>query len=141
MKKRLTREALIHYYGSVVERLSLVPPGTPPRLLVPETDTLAPQEATVVGNILVASAEPKEGRTTTAIGLAFAAALLKPNKRILLVDLDLRHSRIHRLLGLENTRGIREVIINKWKLEDVVYRTRLPNLTVIPGGKAAVDFP
>ena len=61
---------LADYYGPIVEQLSLFTPEAK--------------------NILIASAVPAEGRSTSAIGLAFTTALLKPDKRVLLVDLDLQ---------------------------------------------------
>lgn len=121
MKRIDNKDTVVEHYGRVIEHITVAYPD--------------------LRNILVTSAEPREGRTTTAIGLAFAAALLKPNKRILLVDLDLRHPVLHEILGLGNTLGIREVIADRLRLEDVLSKTHLVSLTVITSGTEAVDFP
>lgn len=121
MRENGTRETIIKYYGRIIEHVSVANPK--------------------VQNILIASAVPGEGRTTTTAGLALSAAILKPNKRIVLVDLDLRHSMLHRMFGLDNTKGVREIIGHTLKIEDVLCTTDLANLTVIPSGKEALDFP
>jgi capsular exopolysaccharide synthesis family protein len=92
-------------------------------------------------NILITSAQTLEGKTTTALGLAFTAALLKPNKRILLVDMDLRNSDIHHMLGLKESPGLREMFCGLSKDKDCFHATRFSNLMVIPSGKQAVDMP
>jgi capsular exopolysaccharide synthesis family protein len=121
LRENGTRETLIRYYGRIIEHITITDPK--------------------IQNILITSAEPDEGRTTTALGLALSSAILKPNKQILLVDLDLRHSMLHRMLGLGDTSGIREVFGNTLNIGDVLRNTHLTNLKVIPGGKEAVDFP
>jgi capsular exopolysaccharide synthesis family protein len=115
------REALIKYYGKIIETITVADPK--------------------IKNILITSAEPEEGRTTTALGLALSSAVLKPKKRILLVDLDLRHSILHRMLGLDGESGMREVIDDILNMKDVVRSTHLTNLMVIPSGRETLDFP
>lgn len=51
---------------------------------------------------LVTSAVPSEGKTLTAVNLAFGLSRVE-SKRVLLVELDLRHPSIHRLLGLRRS--------------------------------------
>jgi capsular exopolysaccharide synthesis family protein len=121
LRRKETGEILTRYFGKVIEHITIADPK--------------------IQNILVTSAESDEGRTTTALGLALSAAILKPNKRILLVDLDLRQPMLHRMLGLDDRSGIREVIGNTLNIEDVLRSTNLANLTVIPSGKEALDFP
>lgn len=116
-----TKSILLQHYGKIVEQLSFF-------------DSKA-------RNILVTSAQPLEGRTTTALGLAFTAALLKPNKRILLVDLDLRNSNLHHLLGLQESPGLREMLCGLNKVKDCFHASQLSNLMVVPSGKQAVDMP
>jgi len=121
VKRETAKKVLIKNYGRIVEHFAIT----------------APQAQ----NILLSSAEAKEGKTITAIGLALTTALLKPNKRILLVDLDLRHSMIQRLLKLDKTIGMREVIAGRSSIEEVVDNKVLTNLAVITAGKEAIDFP
>ena len=121
MGKNTAREVLIKNYGRIVEHFAIT----------------APQAQ----NILLSSAGTKEGKTITAIGLALTTALLKPNKQILLVDLDLRHSMMQTLLKLDKTIGIRDVIAGKLRIEEVVDKNVLPNLAVITAGEEVIDFP
>lgn len=51
---------------------------------------------------LVTSALPAEGKTLTAVNLAFGLSRVE-TKRTLLVELDLRHPSMHRLLGLRRS--------------------------------------
>lgn len=51
---------------------------------------------------LVTSAVPSEGKTLTAANLAFGLSRVE-SKRVLLVELDLRHPSVHRLLGLRRS--------------------------------------
>ena len=59
-------------------------------------------------SLLLTSAQPEEGKTTVAIGLALA--LVRAGKRVLLVDADLRRPALHRVFGLENNKGLGEVL-------------------------------
>src|ERR1700682_3992796 len=51
-----------------------------------------------VKTILVSSAAPREGKTTTAINLGIIMAQAGP--RVLIVDADFRRPSLHRLFGL-----------------------------------------
>lgn len=58
---------------------------------------------------LVTSPNPKEGRSTTALGLAISLAESSP--RVLLIDGDLRSRSLSRLLGREDQPGITDVVL------------------------------
>lgn len=59
-----------------------------------------------LGKLLVTSAVPQEGKTTVAAHLA--AALARGERRVLLVDADLRHPGLDRALGLPRVAGLGE---------------------------------
>ena len=58
--------------------------------------------------ILVSSAMPNEGKTTTSINCA--AAMAQQGSRVLLVEADMRRSKLRAELGLEGTRGLSSLI-------------------------------
>ena len=62
----------------------------------------------VVRTILVTSASPGEGKSTTAANLAITMG--QAGRRVLLVDADLRRPRQHALFGLSRTPGVSDVL-------------------------------
>jgi capsular exopolysaccharide synthesis family protein len=74
--------------------------------------------------LLVTSARPEEGKSTTSFNLAAAAALA--GQHVILVDLDLRRPRAHALAGVAPEPGITEVALGELSLEDAMHRLDLP---------------
>jgi len=68
--------------------------------------------------VLITSSLPEEGKTTLAVSLATFAARSK--KRVLLVDLDLRHPNVHRTLGWQVSAGLAEYLAGARTLEEVI---------------------
>lgn len=60
--------------------------------------------------LLVTSAEPSEGKTTTSFKLAQDFAAL--GARVLVIDGDLRKPTMHRLFGLDNVKGLSNLLTN-----------------------------
>lgn len=83
-------------------------------------------------SLLVSSAGAAEGKSTTAY--AVALNLARVGKRVLLVDGDLRNPSLHRTLGVENDRGMSNLLSGSADLEAAVLRTRQENLFFIPCG-------
>jgi capsular exopolysaccharide synthesis family protein len=83
-------------------------------------------------SLLVSSARPAEGKSTTAY--AVALNLARVGKRVLLVDGDLRNPSMHRIIGVENERGMSNLLSGSADLASVVQRTREENLFFIPCG-------
>lgn len=82
-------------------------------------------------NILVTSARPSEGKSTTSLALARSFANLGAN--VLLIDADLRNPSLHRLVGLENNRGLSNYLTGmEWS--QVARKTDHKGLSVIPSG-------
>jgi capsular exopolysaccharide synthesis family protein len=65
--------------------------------------------------VAVTSAAGGEGKTTVAVDLARAMALA--GRRVVLVDLDLRHPEAHRRLGTGNDEGASDVLCDRRALQ------------------------
>jgi capsular exopolysaccharide synthesis family protein len=80
--------------------------------------------------LLVTSALPEEGKTTIAVSLATFIA--RSHKRVLLVDLDLRHPSVHRELGWEVAHGLVEHLVEDRRLEEVIQQDLESGLHFLP---------
>jgi len=83
--------------------------------------------------ILVTSALPQEGKTTTSINCAIVLA--QKGTRVLLIDADLRRPGIHKTLGIGPRTGLSNVLTGSTTLSQAVVRSGvLPTLFVLPAG-------
>lgn len=83
--------------------------------------------------VLFTSSQPREGKTTTCLNLALSLAQL--NKRVLVIDADLRRGQMHKLLGLHVNKGLSDFLTGGVGLEEVLVQAEeLPNLSVLPAG-------
>lgn len=90
----------------------------------------------VRGNrILVASAEPGEGKTFAAVNLALSLAR-EADFEVLLVDGDIPKSDITHIFGLDGKLGLMDAVADdKLAPAEIILRTDVPNLQVVPAGK------
>jgi capsular exopolysaccharide synthesis family protein len=84
--------------------------------------------------VLVTSAEQGEGKTVVAINLALSLAQLG-QKRILLVDSDLRVCGVTGFLGLSDRYGLGDFLRSERPIEAVIHPTNYNNLSVVPAGQ------
>ncbi|PYX51741.1 MAG: hypothetical protein DMG76_31300 [Acidobacteria bacterium] len=82
--------------------------------------------------ILVTSALPQEGKTTTSINSAIVLA--QRGGRVLLVDADLRRPGVHKALGLRNTSGLSTLLTGGDGSQNAILSTEIPNLFVLTAG-------
>lgn len=88
-------------------------------------------------SLLVTSAIPSEGKSTTAYQVALGFAQL--GRRVLLVDADLRQPKLHLLAEVENERGLGNILANDVLRRDFpsLFLQLTPNLTLLPAGAGA----
>jgi capsular exopolysaccharide synthesis family protein len=83
--------------------------------------------------ILITSALPREGKTTTSVNTAIVLA--QKGTSVLLIDADLRRPSIHKALGIGPRVGLSNVLTGGATLQQAVVRSpMLPNLFVLPAG-------
>lgn len=86
--------------------------------------------------LLISSSIPGEGKTTIALNLALALA--ERDKRVLLIDGDLRNPSLHTLLGVEQksiTYGITDVLMGKVTAVEACVEEKALHLDLILGRK------
>jgi len=82
--------------------------------------------------IMITSAQPEEGKTTTAVNLAVAFA--QANKKVVIVDADLRKPTLHYIFQKHNRGGLTSIIAQQKGIDTMAQETHIENLWVIPSG-------
>jgi len=91
--------------------------------------------------VLVTSASPEEGKTFTAINLALSLAYEK-DSRVLLIDADAYRQSSVEYLGISSETGWLDVVAGKSiAARDMIVRTNLPGLSVMPAGRQRPEIP
>ncbi|RSX51747.1 protein-tyrosine kinase [Bifidobacterium goeldii] len=86
------------------------------------------------GNVIVVtSAGPSEGKTTTSVNLA--AAFAEQGSKLLLIDADVRNPSVSKKLGIEGSIGLTHLITSAVSSHDAIQRYWKPNFHVLPAGK------
>jgi len=108
------KSGLAEAYRNIRSAILLGRAGTQPRTMV------------------ITSAVPREGKTTTCLNVAISFA--QAGSRVLMVDADMRRGELHKFFGLEGGRGLADLLMGQTKPETVVQRTGIPNLDLIATG-------
>ncbi|EHR72007.1 capsular exopolysaccharide biosynthesis protein [Burkholderiales bacterium JOSHI_001] len=83
--------------------------------------------------IMVTSALVGEGKSFTALNLAMSMAMERDNT-VMLVDADVARPSVMRMLGLPPAPGLLELLEGKAEMQDVLLRTNVDKLTILPSG-------
>jgi capsular exopolysaccharide synthesis family protein len=82
--------------------------------------------------ILVSSSTPNEGKSTISANLAIALSYI--NKRVLLIDADMRQGGIHKLFSLKLKRGLSDLLRGEDEFGSFTHETDYANLDLINNG-------
>ena len=86
-----------------------------------------------IKTILITSAIPGEGKSFISANLAISFA--QTDKRVLIVDCDMRKGRQHRIFKLSNSKGLSNLLIDDMtNLKDYINKTSVPGVHVITRG-------
>jgi len=87
--------------------------------------------------VTITSTIPKEGKTT--ISTELAKIIGKSGKKVIIVDLDMRQSKVHQMYSLPNKEGLSTLLAGKNTLKEVIQKTNDDNLYVITSGPKPPD--
>jgi polysaccharide biosynthesis transport protein len=85
-----------------------------------------------IKTLVVSSANPREGKTTSVIYLGTTMA--QSGQRVLLVDTDMRRPRLHVSMGVSREVGLSNLIVGDHDYDQVIKKTEIPNLDLLPCG-------
>ena len=89
--------------------------------------------------ILVTSSTQSEGKTSTSSNLAISMA--QSDKKVLLIDCDLRRSNVHKLFHILNVKGLTNVLAENMDYHEILNSVGIPNLDILTSGpKTAKSF-
>lgn len=91
-----------------------------------------------IKTIGITSAVDNEGKTLTGLNLSITFAHDLNNRTVLFIDADMRKSRVQKVLGIDKIdAGLSDYLQdNGTTLDNVLIKTGIPNLTLLPAGKS-----
>ena len=88
--------------------------------------------------IVVASINPSEGKSITALNLSWMLAQTDGVK-CLVIDSDLRMPSLSDYLGIETEKGLSDILAGKATVNDAIIKLEPAGLYILPGGEARSD--
>jgi exopolysaccharide/PEP-CTERM locus tyrosine autokinase len=133
-EKPLIKESLPVHVDPKVVMLSAPDSAEAENFRVLRTQLLFTDEEKRPRTIMVSSLLPGEGKTfvSTNLAVCFAQGI---DEYVLLVDCDLRRPQVHETLGYRNVDGLQEHLTGKRDLKDLIIKTQIDKLSILPAGK------
>jgi protein-tyrosine kinase len=134
-------DGLFESYGTVAEQKLVVNAETPPiareqyRRLAATLHHVQSERG--IKSVMVASALAEEGKTLTAVNLALTLSE-SYQRRVLLIDADLRRPNVHGAFGIDNVVGLSDALKAKDERRLPLIHVS-PRLSVLPAGKPNPD--
>jgi len=82
--------------------------------------------------LVVTSAQPTEGKSTSAF--AVASGFARMGRKVLLIDADMRRPSVHHRIGNDNRRGLSSLLVSDDPAGSAIVKAALPNLDLLPSG-------
>lgn len=99
-----------------------------------KTNLMFASERGAPRTIMVTSAVPDEGKSFVSANLAVTFAQ-SVDEHVLLLDCDLRLPTVHKVFGImDGSPGLSDLLTGKKEIPEVLYKTGVEKLTVLPGG-------
>lgn len=87
--------------------------------------------------IMISGPAPEVGKSFISTNLA--TILAQSDKRVLIIDADLRRGYLHKYFNLDTQPGLTELLNGQQSLETVIRPTEVPGLSVISRGKSPAN--
>jgi len=138
--KDIEKITKVPIYGSVGhnEKISDIPVATNPKSPIAESFRALRTNLQYVMRskeqqvICISSTIVGEGKTFCAVNLA--SIIAQSNKKTLLINLDLRKPKIHKIFNINNEKGLSTYLIGRSAFEDVIFQTHISNLYIATSG-------
>jgi len=129
VKKEKTAEGIDGRIVSYVDKTSYIAEQF--RVLRTNLYSLSPENP--LKTIAITSTQAEEGKTITVSNMAITLSL-DTEKKVVLIDADLRRPTIHRIFNISRKPGLSDLLLDKIDIELLIKKPVVGNLYIIPSG-------
>lgn len=90
---------------------------------------------------LITGAERKVGVSTVAFNLSLICGWDMPERRILIIDVNASAPMLHKSFSIKNVPGLTDFLYGKVPLKEIIYKSDVENLDLIPFGEKSETLP
>jgi len=89
-----------------------------------------------IQTMIITSSIHGEGKSITSVNMAICYSQEAGKKKVLLIDTDMRRSRVHKYLGIANEMGLADILADDKPIDECLLNIKdIENLTVLSAGK------